>query len=218
MALCGGKPCLRRRRADPPQRLVDGQAVRAQPPRKVERLVESPGAPPGRMQGNRDEAVGVPEQFRAPAPHQAGQRLCQRTAPVVLQRVDDGAKCAVVGAGREGAIDEAVSAAASRAARHRHADDAPRRQRIAAAFAERGSQRPDGLPAGVTDRPARRVFEELVAGRAGRREDDREDGIAKGPRPSTRLTVRAESPRARRCPRGARARRTGGCPGRTRAR
>jgi hypothetical protein len=91
--------------------------------------------------------------------------------------VDDGAKRAVVGAGRESAIDEAVSAAAARATSHRHADDAPRRQRIAAAFAERGSQRPDGLPAGLADGPARRVFEELAAGRAGWREDDREDGI-----------------------------------------
>ena len=218
MALRGGKPRLRRRGADPPQRLVDGQAVGAEPPRKVKRLVESAGAPPGRMKGNRDEAVGVPEQLLAPAAHQGRQRLRQRAAPVVLQRMDNGAKRAVVGAGRERAIDEAMSTPAARATSHRHADDTPRRQRVAAGFAERGSQRPYGLPAGVTDGTPRRVIEELAAGRAGWREGDRENSIAEGQRPSTRFTWRAESPRARRCPRDARARRTAGCPGRRRAR
>jgi len=213
-----GKPRLRRRGPNAPERLADGQATGTEPSREVERLVESAGAPSRRMKGNRDEAVRVLEQPRAPAPHQGGQRFRQRSPPFIFQRVDDGAKRAVVGAGRERPCDEAPSAAASRAAGHRPADDTPRRQRVAAALAERGSQRPHRVPADVANGPARRSSEDLAAGGAGRRENDREDRIAELERPSTRTTVREESRRVRRCPRDARGRRTSGCPGRTRAR
>ena len=172
MALRGRKPRLSGRGANPPERLANRRAVRAEVPCQIQGLIESAGAPPRRVKGNRDEAVRALKQNLAPAPHQGGQRPGQRAASFVLQRMHDGAKRPIVGARRERAIDETAPAAATRAPRHRHADDAPRRQRIAAAFAEWIGQRPYGLPAAVADRSARRAIEELAAGRAGRREDD----------------------------------------------
>ena len=100
-----------------------------------------------------------------------------RSASLVFERVDDGPQRSVIGANSARPVDEARSATAARASRQRHADRAPGRQRIAALIAERRCQRQNRRPACRADWTARRVFEQTVAGGAGGRQDDGENGI-----------------------------------------
>jgi len=109
-------PCRRQadlsgRRANAPQRLHDRETERSC---QVGSLIESALAAPGRVERDRDRAGRAGEDVRPAFAHQRGEWGGQRAAAVVFQRVDDGAKRAVVGADRAGAIDSRSKAPASR--------------------------------------------------------------------------------------------------------
>jgi hypothetical protein len=74
-------------------------------------------------------------------------------------------------------------------------------ERIAAAIAERRGQRQDGCPAERADRAARRIFQEFVARRACRREDDDGEavdaGAAEGRQPTEEASIRSALPQRR---------------------
>ena len=157
-----------------PKRTTDRQA---QMTREIGGLVETAGAPPGRMQRHRHDRRRAGQHIASAVAHECRERGRQRTPSVVLQRVDDRSQRSLVGADRTGAVDARRRTAASGATRQGKADHAPGRQRIAATVAQRGRQRMDGPPAGVADWSVRRAFERRVARRARRREDHREKGV-----------------------------------------
>ncbi len=84
-------------------------------PREIGRLVESAVSAPRRVQRNGNGAVCARQDAGAALAHQRAERTRQRSASVVLQRVDDRAQRAVVLADRPRAIDRRASAAAARA-------------------------------------------------------------------------------------------------------
>ncbi len=102
----------------------------------------------------------------------------ERSPAVVLQRVDDRPQRAVVGADRARSIDEAREPPAARTAIERTADRAPRRQRVAAAIADRRRDWQNRRPARRADRTGSRMIEELLTGRARRREEDGDERVA----------------------------------------
>ena len=154
----------------------------AQVAREVGGLVESALSPPRRVERHRNRPIGARQHIGAADAHQFGQRLSQCSPPFIFERVHDRAQRAVVLADGTRAIHLPVAAPAARTSRQRHADRPPGRQRIAAAVADRRCQRKNRSPAGRTDRPRRRMFEKLPAGRAGGREKDGEDGVGDTPK------------------------------------
>ena len=98
---------------------------------------------------------------------------------VVLQRVDDAAKRAGVLADGAAAGESRCAAPASRAPVLFNADDAPRRQRIAAGVAYGRRDRNNGVPAIAADGSERGFVERAVAGGAGGREQDGEQTVKK---------------------------------------
>ena len=132
------------------------------------------------MERNGNRAAGAVEHVGAARLHQRGERPRERSSAFVFEGVNHGAQRAVVRANRAGTIDGAIRAPAARTPRQRQADLAPRRQRIAAAIAERRREREDRLPAENADRSVRGVIERFVARRAGGREHDAEDCVGGG--------------------------------------
>ena len=176
MTLRRGQVGLRGGRADAPQRRVRpdvaGGAARSC------RLIEAALPPARRVERDRERRRRRPRGGRRPRMRiRPRQRPGQRSASLVFESVDDRPQRSVVGANRARPIDEARSATAARAARQRHADRTPGRQRIAAPIAERRCQRQNRRPARRAHRTARRLFEQTVAGGAGWRQDDGENGI-----------------------------------------
>jgi len=167
----GGQPGLCRGRADTTQGMADRQAEMAG---QIRRLIEAALPSPRVVKGYGHHVPGAIENIGGTAAHQHGQPPRQRAAAAVLERLDDGAECAVVCADRPGAVDARPAAATARAM---EMGVAPGRKRVAAPVAERRCQREDGLPAAAADRSARRLIERLVAGGAGRREHHRENGV-----------------------------------------
>jgi hypothetical protein len=110
-------------------------------------------------------------------PHQRGQRPGERSAPFVLERMDDRSQRALVTANRAAPVDEPCGSPAPRTARQRQADRPPGRQRIPTAIAKRRRERQDRSPAAWADRSARRLVERLFACSAGRRQHNRQDGV-----------------------------------------
>ena len=153
----------------------------AQVAREVGGLIESALSPPRRVERHRNRPIGAGQHVGAADAHQFGQRPRQRSSPFVFERVHDRAQRAVVCADGTRAIHLAVAAAATRAPRQGHADRPPGRQRIAAAVAHGRCKRKNRSPAGRTDRPRRRMFEQFPAGCAGGCEKDGEDGVCKNP-------------------------------------
>ena len=166
---------LRRRRADAPKSRADRDA---QLPREIGGLIEAPFPSPRRVERHRDGGVDAFQKIPASIAHQRGQRAGKRSPSVVLQRVDDGPERPFVGADRAGPIDVAADAPATRAPRQGHADRSPRRQRIAAAIAQRRGQRENRKPAPRTHRPVCRAIERRVARCARGREQNGQQGIA----------------------------------------
>jgi len=173
----GGQAGLRRRRAHAPQRMASRQADVA---REIGGLVEAALAAPRWMERNRNRAAGAVEHVGAARLHQCRERPRERSAAFVLEGVNHGAQRAVVRADRAGTIDGAIRAPAARTPRQRQADRAPRRQRIAAAIAQRRREREDRSPAAIADRSVCGMVERVAARRARRREHDAEDGVRDG--------------------------------------
>jgi len=111
--------------------------------RQIRGLIEAALAKPGSVERHRDEHVGAPDQIRATLPHQPGKRPRQRAAAFVFQGVNDRAQRAVVFTDCTRPLHMPGGAAAARALRERHADRAPRGQRIAARVAQRRCERKD---------------------------------------------------------------------------
>ena len=125
-----------------------GDDRQAEVPREIGGLIESALAAARRVQRHRHDAGGAGEHVGAALAHQRAERPRQRSPSVVLQRVDDRAQRAVVGADRARAIDQPRGV---RRQRGQQASgmltSAPGRQRIAAAIAERRRERQDRAPA-----------------------------------------------------------------------
>ncbi len=178
-----------------PQGGADGQS---EPARQVGRLVEPALATPRRMKRHRHDRAGAVQEIGASFAHQSRERAGQRSTPVVLEREDDGTERAIVVANRAHPIERPVDAPATHAAvaGRRRRPLSPRTKWIAAKVAARRCEWKNRTPAGRAHGAGRRAIEQYPAGRAHRREDDREQRVKDG------------APRARRFPRGARARRT----------
>ena len=171
----GRQAGLRRRRADAPERRGTPATPRCRA--RSAAWLKPRCAAPRRVERHRDDGVGAlragPRRARASArpaaaPAIAVRRTSARGRSRAARRRTRRSRARV---DRRGG-----GAPAPRAPRQRHADRAPGRQRIAAAVAERRREREDRAPARGADRTARRVIEQLAAGRAGRREDDRQRG------------------------------------------
>jgi hypothetical protein len=174
MTLGGGQIGLRGGRADAPH---GGDDWKLQEAGEILRLVEAALAPARRVERDRNNTGGALEEIGAADAHQPRQRPGQRSASLVFESVDDSPQRPVMGANGARLVDEARSATAARASRQRHADRTPGRQGIAAPIAERGCQRQNRRPARRADWTARRLFEQTVAGGAGWRQDDGENGV-----------------------------------------
>ena len=168
------QPCLTRSGAGPFERADRGWP---EMPRKIDGLIESAGTAPRRVKRNWHYDVRTLEHRAAALPDQRGERPREGAAALVLDCVDDGPKRPVIRARGSGASDIRRTPSAARTSGQRQADDAPRRQRIAAAIAKRRRERQDRAPARLADGPARRVFEKLSARGTGRRQDDGEKSV-----------------------------------------
>ena len=190
--------CRLRRRA--PRPLQRGRDRQPEMPRQLARLVEAARALARSVQRHGDGEVGALEHPRAGAAHPPRQMARERRTAVVLEGVHDRAQRAFVQTDRPRQRDERLVAAASRTARVREADAAPRRQRIAAGAAAGFGDRDDGGPAGGADGAGGGMIERPAARRADRRQQEREQAVGDGERQPFSLW-REE---ARRTPRSAR--------------
>lgn len=170
----GGQTGLRGGGTDTAKSLADRQSEVS---REIGRLIEAPLAVPRSMQRHGDHACGTSQHLGAAFAHEGREPLRQRPAPVVLQRVHDRTKRAVVLAHRAGEIHGWLHPPATRADRERPADDPPARERIAAALAEGRCEGKNGTPAAATYRTIGRMLQRGVAHRARRREHDGENGV-----------------------------------------
>ena len=180
---------------------------------EIGRLIEATIQPAPWMERDGHHARGVLQQVAAGLAQQFAERGRERPACVVLEGVNDVAKCAVVLAGGSGGFNRTGRpSSARRAHRPRRIEDAPRGQHPAAGPAKGWDWTPDARPAARADRASERVFEYVRASGTDRceydgqqRVCDAEDRVTGAPRRQTRA--------ARRCPRGARVRRTLGTHG-----
>jgi len=150
-------------------------------PRKVRSLIESSPPPLRGVQRNGDHTGHAAQNVAASGTQQRAERTRQRTAPLVLQRMDDCPKRAVVIAEGTRPIDKPARAPASRALLQRRADGTPPGQRVATLVAQRRRQRANRFPAGKADRAVGRMLEQFAARRAGRRHDDGQQGVEAEP-------------------------------------
>jgi len=153
----------------------------AQLPREVRGLIES--SPPllRCMQRNGDHASRAAQNVAASGTQQRAEWTRQRTAPLVLQRMDDCPKRAVVVAEGARPIDKPARPPASRALLQRRTDRTPPGERVATLVAQRRRQRTNRFPAGKADRALGRMLEQFAARRAGRRHDDGQQGVEAEP-------------------------------------
>lgn len=207
MSLRRGKLDLRSGRADATERLQDRQPEAAC---EIRGLIEATLPATTRMERDGNHGVGVAQEVGARDPHARGERAPNRSPPLVFERVDNLAQRAVVEADRAPAIDRAAPTPAADAPRRggdastglsialslskgdastglsialslsKRDDRAPRRQRIAARFAERRRDRADGLPAGGADRTGGWTIEETCAAGAGRSEKNGDQRVEGG--------------------------------------
>jgi len=197
--------------------------------REVSCLVEAAFALPGSMERHGDQDVGARKDVCAGCAHPPRQVPRDAGAPVVLQRVHDGAQRSFVGSDRSRQGDLRFAAAAAPAsviavaspfrlrAEFRVASAFRRKfppclQRLAAGAAAGGRDGDDGGPAAAADGAARRLVERQATGRARRRQDDGDGAV--GERPQERFSCPEEARRtpryARRPPTSARVNRTPG--------
>lgn len=174
MTLRRGQPCLGRGCAHSPKPGHDGKS---QVPGEIGRLVEAAFAPLRIVERNGNRARGPIENVGAVPSHQCAERPRQRSAPLVLQRMDDRSESAVVGANRSCAVHQSRRPPTPGTLAERHADRSPRWQRIATGLAERRREGQNRSPARLADRAARRTIQRLVAGGTGRRQHDRQHRV-----------------------------------------
>lgn len=177
MPLRRGKLHLRSRHAIAAERLDDRQTEAA---REIQRLIEPALSTPAGMERHRDDDVRVAQEVGTRDPHSYRQRAPDGSPALILERVDDLAQRAVVEADGAPAIDGVSPAPAAGALRLDLIERAPRRQRIAARFADRRCDRTDGLPAGGAHGTSRWTIEEACAAGAGRSEENRNQGVDRG--------------------------------------
>jgi len=131
------------------------------------------------VQWNWNAAIRAVQDIRAVSGQPRGELPADGLPAVVLQCVDDAAKRAGVLADGAAAGERGSAAAASRTPVLFDADDAPRRQRIAARLAQRRRDRNNRVPACTADGSERGFVERVVAGGAGGREQDGEQPVKK---------------------------------------
>jgi len=169
------KICLGNRRPHAPEDVCGGN-------REITgnfcRLVESARPLPRSMKRNRDGDVGAREDGGAVTREQRGQWPRKRLPSIVLERVHDVPKRAIVVADRPAPSQVMRSPSASRTRAAIDTDAAPRRQRIAADVAEWRSEMPDALPAGSADGATRGFVEGCFARSANRGENDRQERVS----------------------------------------
>jgi hypothetical protein len=183
---------LRSGRADTTERLHDRQPEALC---EILRLIEATLPPAARMERDGNDDVRVPQEVGTRHAHARSQRAPDRTPPLVFERVDDFAQRAIVKADRAPAIDRAPPTPAADAPRHggdasaglsvasglwQGDERTPRRQRIAARFAQRRRDRADGLPAAGADGTGRWAIEEACAAGAGRSEKNGDQRVEGG--------------------------------------
>jgi hypothetical protein len=166
--------CLRHRGTATPQRL---HHAKVQSACQIARLVEPTPCVPQWVKGDRHKAVGVGEHGGTRVPHQASQRLRERSSSFVLQALNDASQSAAVITRRTRADEQGRGAAAARTACERKADRAPRWELIAARDAQRWQQWSNGRPAGGADRTVQRCVERFRAGRASRSQNSAKQRI-----------------------------------------
>ena len=169
----GGEAGLRARRPRSFQRAAHGQTENAG---ELVRLVEAATPLPFPVQGNRHDDIGPTQDCGPMLLQQRSERARQRTARVVLQRVHDCAKRAVVVAER-GAGGDVRPACAARIATMARLDRPPRWQRIPTDPTERRPRQPDRTPARVAHSGPERLFQRTLARRARRCPDDAEQAV-----------------------------------------
>jgi hypothetical protein len=177
MALRRRKLGLSRGCANAAQRVNDREV---QVTREVSCLIEAACPVSRPVKRHRNYTGGIGEQVGASIAHERAQRSGQRSPAFVLQRVDDRSESAVVLADGPCAIDQPPDAATASTTGERNADGAPGGQRIAADVAQGRRQWEDRTPAIRADWTVRRRLEQLVARRATRCKDDRENGVERG--------------------------------------
>jgi hypothetical protein len=123
------QPCLCGCSSNAPERASDRKP---QLPRQIVGLIEPSADPPHHVQRHGNDAVGALQQIGASVAQEATQRPCETSPSLVLECLQDVAKRAFVFAGGPGRNWRRPMPAAGRALRERRADDAPRRQRVAA--------------------------------------------------------------------------------------
>jgi hypothetical protein len=112
----------------------------------------------------------------APVTHQGREPRSHRAPTFVLQRMDDGAKCPVVGADGARTVDARAGTPTPGTSR-RFDLHAPGCQRITAGFAKRGREWKDRLPAANAHGSVSRALERLAARGTRRSKDDSENRI-----------------------------------------
>jgi hypothetical protein len=142
------------------------------------------------MERYRDDERSLLQHVGAPVTHQGCEPRSHRAPTFVLQRMDDGAKCSVVGADGARTVDARACAPTPRTLR-RYDFHAPSRQRITAGLAKRGREWKDRVPADKAHRSVSRALERLAARGTRRSKDDSENRIYE-----CRQRPRAKHPRA----------------------
>jgi len=170
----GGQTCLRGSRPHATERCDDRDVHLT---REIRGLVEPAVPPAGRMERHRYHARGAGQGVGSPLAHQSAQRAGERSPSFIFERVYDRAQRRVVRADGSRAVDRPAPSPAPGAASLRHAHGTPCRQRVAAAIAQRWSERHNRSPASFAHRPTSGMNERPVAGGASGREDDGKDGV-----------------------------------------
>lgn len=129
------------------------------------------------MQRHRHDAVRIAEQTFTSRSHQRTKLSREYPPTVVLERLENVTKRAVVIAGGAGRVDERRSSAAARAPFQGRADDAPRDEWVAARTAERGGAEADAAPTIGADGAVEWSLEYHATGRTAWRERDGEQRI-----------------------------------------
>ncbi len=172
------------------------------------RLIEAARPAAACMEGHRHDVVRVSEDRRAVLAHQVAQSDGERVTPFVFQEMDQLSQRPGIGTDRAGTRDRRACPAAAWAARAGDSAHSPGWQRIATAITQGRGEPWYRMPAVGADRTTRRLPQRHGTEGAGWRQQHRQKGIEDRADSPSRLPARP--PPARRCPRGARARRSRG--------
>ena len=136
------------------------------------------------MERYRHGQIGIRENVCAACPHHGAKRLCQRSSPFVLERVNNRSQRSLVKADGSGTVQWAAHATAPRASVERNADHPPRGQGVAAQIAQGRCEWQDRVPAGWTDRTEHRTIQCVTADDAARCQEHRQQAVQQRPHPA----------------------------------